>query len=330
MSEGRILVIRGGAIGDFILTLPVFAALRRQFPAVRLEVLGYPHIAALATAGGLVAAARPIEARLLAGFFARKGELSPELAAYFAEFHVIISYLFDPDELFRGNLACVTKAQIIQGLHRPNESRPLHATDQLLEALQRLAIFEADPVPKLNFKFQIPDSNGNRRRRVAIHPGSGGAQKNWPEANWAELLRRLLAMETNLLLVGGEAERDRLERLAAVWPADRVELARSLPLPELGERLAGCAGFLGHDSGISHLAAALGLPGLVLWGPTNATVWRPRGERIAVVNAPNGRLEELTTEAVWNRLEPLLAAWRTESARAFEPCLSGLLTKPEI
>jgi heptosyltransferase III len=318
MSEGRILVIRGGAIGDFILTLPVFSALRRQFPAVRLEVLGYPHIAALATAGGLVEAARPIEARALAGFFARKGELNAELAAYFAEFHVVISYLFDPDELFRGNLACATQAQIIQGLHRPNESRPLHATEQLLEALQRLAIFEADPVPKLNLKFPIANALGNSGGRIAIHPGSGGAQKNWPEANWAELLRRLLAKDANLLLVGGEAEGDRLERLAAVCPAGRVELARSLPLPELAGRLAGCAGFLGHDSGITHLAAALGLPGLALWGPTNATVWRPRGERFALLNAPNARLEGLATETVWNRLEPLLAEWRTESARAFE------------
>jgi hypothetical protein len=51
--EGRILVIRGGAIGDFILTLPAIAALRRQFPAAHLEVLGYPHIAQLALAGGL-------------------------------------------------------------------------------------------------------------------------------------------------------------------------------------------------------------------------------------------------------------------------------------
>ena len=51
--DGRILVIRGGAIGDFILTLPVLAALRAQFPQARLVVLGYPHIASLALAGEL-------------------------------------------------------------------------------------------------------------------------------------------------------------------------------------------------------------------------------------------------------------------------------------
>jgi len=94
--RGKILVIRGGAIGDFILTLPVFAALRRHFPATHLEVLGYPHIAQLSLAGGLVDAVHSIEARPLAGFFARGGELDEHLTNYFAGFAVVISFLYDP------------------------------------------------------------------------------------------------------------------------------------------------------------------------------------------------------------------------------------------
>ena len=96
-SRGKILVIRGGAIGDFILTLPAIAALRRQCPRAHLEVLGYPHIVQLALAGGLVDRVRSIEARALAGFFARRGTLEPDLVDYFSEFDIIISYLFDPD-----------------------------------------------------------------------------------------------------------------------------------------------------------------------------------------------------------------------------------------
>ena len=52
--RGKILVIRGGGIGDFIFTLPAITALRRNFPKAHLEVLGYPHIVRLAIAGGLV------------------------------------------------------------------------------------------------------------------------------------------------------------------------------------------------------------------------------------------------------------------------------------
>jgi hypothetical protein len=81
--ENKILVIRGGAIGDFILTLPVFAALRGQFPITTLEALGYPHIAQLAGVGRLVDAVHSIDARPMAGFFARRGKLDANLAAFF-------------------------------------------------------------------------------------------------------------------------------------------------------------------------------------------------------------------------------------------------------
>ena len=63
--RGRILVIRGGAVGDFIVTLPVLAALRSQFPQTRLEVLAYPQVATLAVRAGLADEAHAIESRLI-------------------------------------------------------------------------------------------------------------------------------------------------------------------------------------------------------------------------------------------------------------------------
>ncbi len=130
-SQGRILVIRGGAIGDFILTLPAIAALRRQFPQAHLEVLGYPHIAQLALAGGLVNRVQSIEAGPLAGFFARGGRLAEDLVDYFSEFDLILSYLYDPDGIFRTNVGLCTGAQFITGLHRPDEAAGLHADESL-------------------------------------------------------------------------------------------------------------------------------------------------------------------------------------------------------
>src|SRR5512135_221280 len=114
-SKGRILVIRGGAIGDFVLTLPAIAALRERFPKVHLEVLGYPHIAQLALAGGLVNAVRPIESQPLAGFFALGGTLAEDWRDYFSDFDVIVSYLYDPDRIFQDNVARCSAAQFIQG-----------------------------------------------------------------------------------------------------------------------------------------------------------------------------------------------------------------------
>lgn len=301
--KGKILVIRGGAIGDFILTLPALAALRMQFPAAHLEVLGYPHIAQLAFAGGLVDRVQPIEARALAGFFARNGELSEDLRDYFSEFNVIISYLYDPDEIFKTNVRRCCRGQFIPATHRPNESERIHATQVYLKPLERLAIFDADPVPRLALH-----ATRNTQHVLALHPGSGSERKNWPEAKWVELLRHLVnSTELNLLLVGGEAEGERLRRLAATLPTARAEVAQSLPLAELAGQLQSCAVFVGHDSGITHLAAALGLPTLVLWADTVEEIWRPQGEQLTIIREVAG-IRNISVERVVKELSPMLAA----------------------
>lgn len=291
-SQGKILVIRGGAIGDFILTLPAIAALRQHFPEAYLEVLGYPHIAQLAVAGGLVDRVESIGARSLAGFFARGGELAEELVDYFSEFDLIISYLYDPDQIFSTNVARCTRAQFITGPHRPNEQTTVPASQVYLKPLERLAIFEADPIPRLRMAGDpapAPAISAKAEMQgasptLALHPGSGGERKNWPEEKWAELLQHLInETDFNFLLVGGEAEGERLQRLGAALPPARVRVAQSRPLPELAQMLQRCTAFVGHDSGISHLAAAVGLPGIILWGETAEEIWRPPSEKIVVL-----------------------------------------------
>jgi heptosyltransferase-2 len=300
-SKGKILVIRGGAIGDFILTLPAIAALRGQFPEAHLEVLGYPHIAQLAQAGGLVDRVQPIEARALAGFFARNGELSEDLRDYFSEFNIIVSYLFDPDVIFKTNVGRCLHGQFIAGPHRPDESQRVHATEVYLKPLERLAIFAADPVPRL----QVQPIRASHQV-LALHPGSGSERKNWPEGRWAELLRQLVeSTQLNLLLVGGEAEGERLKRLADPLPGARFEMACSLPLVELAARLRSCSAYAGHDSGISHLAAALGLPSLVLWAETAEDVWRPQGKRVTILREARG-ISSIGVECVLGELVKLM------------------------
>ena len=275
MLGPAILVIRGGAIGDFILTLPVLSALRQQFPAARLEVLGYPRIASLAQEGALADAVSSIEARQLASFFAARGALDPALQDYFGRFAVIISYLYDPDHIFQTNVLASSKAQFIAGGHRPNEQGTMHATEFFLKPLEQLAIYDADTIPHLSLE-PLADA---RSAMLAVHPGSGSEQKNWPEAAWVEFLDDIIARTSwNVLIVGGEAEGARVSRLAGRWPRDRVSVAENLPLPLLARQLKTCRGFIGHDSGITHLAAAVGVPALVLWGESNERIWAPRGQ----------------------------------------------------
>jgi heptosyltransferase III len=313
--RGRILVIRGGAIGDFILTLPAIAALRRQFPSAWLEVLGYPHIVQLAIAGGLVDHASSIEARALAGFFARGGPLAEELMDYFSGFDLILSYLYDPDRIFQTNVGLCSPAQFLVGPHRPDERAGVNAAKVYLKPLERLAIFDADSVPALRIgpaagvSQRVGGQVSERREFVptlVLHPGSGSDRKNWPEARWAELLEWLIR-ETmlKLLVIGGEAEGERLQRLAAALPPIRTRVAQSFPLAELAGLLAGCGGFVGHDSGISHLAAAVGLPGLILWGDTAEAVWRPPSAKVSVIRHPAG-LERLPVARVTEEIAKIL------------------------
>lgn len=302
MSRGRILVIRGGAIGDFILTLPALAALRKQFPQTHLAVLGYPRVATLAELAGSANEVRSIEARALAGFFARRGELDAALGAWFGGFNIIVSYLYDPDGIFQENVARVSQAQFISGPHRPDEAQDVHATEVFLKPLERLAIFGAEAEPRLTLHSQPSTLN-----TLALHPGSGGASKNWPEARWLELLRRI-ASETNwrVLLVGGEAEGERVQRLAPQMPVERLLIACNEPLPELARKFTACAAFVGHDSGITHLAAASGLRGLALWGGTKPEIWRPRSERFELLRAEYG-LEQLEPDAVFAAVSRLMS-----------------------
>lgn len=308
MSKGKILVIRGGAIGDFILTLPVLSALRAQFPDTEIEVLGYPHIVQLAVAGGLAHNVRPIESRPLAGFFARHGELDDGLADYFAGFALIISFLYDPDQIFQTNIARCSGAQFITGPHRPDETAGMHAARHFLKPLERLAIFDADSIPRLILAPGAVEAPVQPGRWLALHPGSGSESKNWPEGNWKALIS-LLGQRTdlNLLVVGGEAEGERFQRLADLVPPVRRRVLFNAPLVELGRSLTSCAAFVGHDSGITHLAAAVGLPGLVLWGGTREEIWRPPSRAMKIVRHPHG-LGALPAEAVFQEVIGLVTS----------------------
>ncbi len=304
--KGRILVVRGGAIGDFILTLPAISALRKQFPDAELEVLGYSHIAHLAVAGGLAKNVKSMESGGLAGFFARNGELDEGFAGYFSGFNLILSYLYDPDEVFKANVARCTRAQFVSGPHRPDESLAVHATEVFLKPLEQLAIFDADSVPRLEV-VRAFENTVTAGRWIAAHPGSGSTSKNWPLHKWADLLQNVMKSTTmNLLLIGGEAEREWLGDLAAKLPPTRLKVLQSAPLPELARWLACCSAFIGHDSGITHLAAAVGVKSLALWGHTVEDVWRPRARELILLRDSRG-LEHLAVDIVQNNLERLLA-----------------------
>jgi len=294
----RILVIRGGAIGDFILTLPVLKALRDAYPRTHLEILGYKHIAVLAENRFYAQAVRSIEYGALSSFFAKNSQPSTELAHYFASFDLIVSYLYDPDGIFENNLSRCGVEQLIRGPAKIDDHD--HAMRQLARPLEQLGfrvddlaarIFPSDAdrnaVEKLLGRFSKP--------LVVFHPGSGSERKNWPLENWIEIGNHLLDsndLRGSLVVVSGEADQDRVRPLRAIWKNERARFASNFPLPELAA-LFQDAIFLGHDSGISHLAAAAGANCILLFGPTDPDVWAPMNKNVIVLRAPSGRVNDI-------------------------------------
>lgn len=300
---GKILFIRGGAVGDFIVTMPAINLVRQSLPDVEIEILGYESIANLAVATGIADRVRSIEHASLAPFFAPGATLDQEMAAYFCDFDVVISYLYDPDRFFAGNLDRVGVETLIEGPFRMDETRAIPAARQLAEPLERLALFLDEPHLRLRFEGTA-NSPG---KAVAIHPGSGSPSKNWSLEGWCQLCRLILGRfpDVEFLVISGEAEKATIGEFLSLLRRENLPYrhCEDLPLDVLAGRLQQSRLFLGHDSGIGHLAALTGIPGLVLFGPSDPRTWSPASPYFCHIEAPGKQMGNLKVSQLWNHPE---------------------------
>ena len=112
--------------------------------------------------------------------------------------------------------------------------------------------------------------------RVAIHPGSGGYSmaRRWEPAKWAAVADALTERHgAQVILVGTPA--DGADSVQAAMHGPATNLAGRTSLPQLAALLGQCDLFLGADSGVMHLAAAMGVPVVALFGPSNHLAWGP-------------------------------------------------------
>lgn len=296
---GRFLFIRGGAVGDFILTMPAIHLVRQRLPGNEIEILGYPSIAELAVSCGIADRVRSIEHASLAPFFAPGSNLDDEMVDYLQSFDVVISYLYDPDGYFGGNLLRAGVETLFLGPYRMDQSEPFrHASRQLARPLEGLALYLED----LEVVFPYPTQcvaleRQERSLRVALHPGSGSPSKNWSFESWIEVASCLYRDNPRMefFIVSGEAEASVIDQFLLLFEKSGLPYRRldSVPLPELAGILSGMDLFLGHDSGVSHLAASAGVPCVLLFGPTDPRVWAPPHRSVTVLQAPGGDLSRI-------------------------------------
>jgi heptosyltransferase-3 len=291
----KILVIRGGALGDFIVSLPMLRLLRKKWPDAHIELLGHPTLAEPAIGRFYLDAARSVHHGPLSAFFMPRSVLDPVWMDYIGTFDLVLSYFYDPDGLFEANLQRCDPGEILTYSPRVPEKFTAPAARHFAEILRPFGLVLGDD--SASDLFPSPaDLDGARAflsglrpdtRLVAIHPGSGGENKVWPVESWAELGRRLHREfpGITLLLIEGEADAVPARVLAEAWRELPVIRARLLPLSILAAVLKSAVLYLGHDSGVTHLAAAASrdLPVIALFGPTDPKVWAPPREGVQVM-----------------------------------------------
>ena len=176
---------------------------------------------------------------------------------------------------------------------RPPENSRIHLVDYQFAALG--LTFRPPPLlkppPSANDRVeQILSRHGlSDKSYLLIHPGSGGRHKNWPIDHWTGLAHRFsVEMSRPVAFTLGPADEHLRPGLAGFQT-----ILTGLPLPVLAVLLARAGAYAGNDSGVSHLAAALGQSTTVVFGPTRPENWAPRGPRVNTIRlAQNGPEDE--------------------------------------
>jgi heptosyltransferase-3 len=289
--------------------LPAIKLLRDRFPHAHVEILGATHIAALADKRFYADAIRSIESGSFARFFTRNSERPAELTDYFGSFDLVLSFLFDPDRIFEANVRACGVATFLVGPSKLDNSE--HAAFQLARPLHQIGLSLTDAGARLFPNDDDRNAVGQFRDcTVALHPGSGSETKNWPVEKWIKLGDVLLAKGVELLIIAGEADVGRTQKLHTAWKGKPVQFAENRPLPHLAAVLQDMI-FIGHDSGISHIAAAAGARCLLLFGWTDPAIWAPANKNVTVVRAAEGKMIDLEVDDVVRAYELMRIGIRT-------------------
>jgi lipopolysaccharide heptosyltransferase II len=281
MSGERILVIRYSALGDVVLATSVLEPLRRRFPGARIEwVTSAAAAPLLAGLPGMAAVHR----------LGRQGEEAPRALA--RRLRGRFDLAIDLQEKVKSRYLALAAAPRRLYFHRrsPGEAlwallgrdRPLaraHATTLYAEALRPLGI-EAPgrmeiAVPEAA-RAQAREALASARRPlVGIAPGATWATKRWAPERFAAVADALHQAGHGLVLVAGPGDAAVVAAFRAALRAPLEADLTSLPVDALAAALAELRLLVACDSGPVHLAAAQGIPALVLFGPTSTVRWAP-------------------------------------------------------
>ena len=282
MAKSRILVIHHGALGDVVATFPALLRLKKLYGS--LSIICQGSIGQLAQEFNIADKWFPLEASAFATLFSI--HIDPNVKNILRSHGKII--LFSRSRSLEKTLFSVSKNEVYGIPARPDLGQKVHIIQHILSHLVRFRLLEKSDEdvrialsPSLYSDQRSPQYDPSK---IIIHPGSGSRKKCWPISNFVKVASSLKADGKRPEFILGPAEYDLNDNL--VQPNRVSEIVHRLDnLKELTELLKTGGGFIGNDSGVSHLAAFMGLPTMAVFGPSDPETWKPMGRTVRVVQS---------------------------------------------
>jgi ADP-heptose:LPS heptosyltransferase len=285
-SIERVVIVFPGALGDLLLALPALRLVRARHAEARLTLVVASPLVALAGLVDVADEVANLDGADAAGLF------GGELPRWLADEPTLYSWLGSGDTALCARLGRATRAVHFHRVERGPGERHVSA-----DYIRALGLVPASPEPApARFRPPVSTLASDLLARLAppvlaVHAGAGSRAKRWDTAGFVQVANWWRSAGGTALTVAGPAE-------AGETPMLGPPEARDWPLPDLAALLAGVALFLGNDSGISHLAAAVGAPGVVLFGPTDARRWRPLSPDVVALQARSARPDGIDLRAL--------------------------------
>ena len=277
MAEDKLFILHQGALGDVVLTFAGLIALRKRFS--RIDILCQGQIGKLAVKLGLVDKGYPLEAAYFATLFS--DTVDTKFKELIRSYSKIIVFSFSAElENIVNQLAARPCLRIPP---RPPARDRIHVAEFLIQKLNAGGLIETTNANDVVTHWQQNKARRAERSvdgtRIIVHPGSGSVRKRWPLDRFLELAEVIERRGLRPQFVCGPAESD----LDAEIRNRNRQVHRFSELTDLVAWLKTAGGYIGNDSGISQLAAFLGLPSVVIFGPADPKRWKPPGPRVQIV-----------------------------------------------
>jgi len=273
----NILAVRFSSLGDLVLTTPLFRAIKQAYPSARITLLTRAEYVPLF--GHNPRLGRVIGWDGLVPLRAITRELRPIQWSHRLDLHGSLrSHLVR--RLVGGRWHGYPKRRLARAIQirfkRDVYHDRRHVAERYFDAARALGVTPDDESPEVFVPTEaatavdrfLRERGIGDRTLIALVPGAAHATKRWPEHHWAGLIAALTTKGLALIILGGEAEREQGERLAALAPGRAASAAGRFDLAGTAALLKRARCAVAGDTGLMHLATAVKTPVVTMLGPT--------------------------------------------------------------